>query len=325
MEFLAGNIENEKDQILLNIWSDISTKLSSDDSIVGYKTPSFGKTLEETPGIIIRSKKFGIILIDFVNLNITEFDEENEYWKTSNEEYIFSNDISLDLYHKELLNKLKDSKVLFNIRKDEFTFELNIKKLIVFSQNSSQEINNLNDNANFKLSNDFVCNDNWQDYFQRLFNASSLNISQAIIDIIDSIFDGSNIYGKKHKKKEDFELNNMNDFIKKSLNQTFKLDSIQRQIALQIPNGPQRIRGLAGTGKTIILCMKSALAHKFYPNLKILFVFNTQSMYNQVEELISKYYFNETGQMPDFKKLIILHAWGGMKYSPFDRPVVTQI
>ena len=103
----------------------------------------------------------------------------------------------------------------------------------------------------------------------------------------------------------------MNDFIKKSLHQTFKLDSTQRQVALQIPNGPQRIRGLAGTGKTIILCMKAALAHKFYPKLQILFVFNTQSMYNQVEDLISKYYFNETGKMPDFSRLNILHAWGG--------------
>src|SRR5690606_5338783 len=103
----------------------------------------------------------------------------------------------------------------------------------------------------------------------------------------------------------------MNDFIKKSLDLTFKLDSTQRQIALQIPNGPQRIRGLAGTGKTIILCMKAALAHKFFPNYNILFVFNTQSMYNQVEDLITKYYFNETGRMPDFSKLNILHAWGG--------------
>ncbi len=310
MEFIAGNIANEKDQILNNIWNDISSKLIDQDLIVGYKTPSFGKELEETPSIIVRSKEYGILLIDFVNYNITEFDEENEYWKTSDDEFILSKDILIDLYDKELVNKLKDNRTLYNLRADKFNFNLTIKKLLVFSQNSESEINELNEKAEIKLTNPFVCHDNWNEYFNLLFQKEE-SIEVKFIDIIDSIFDGSSIYAKKNNRKIENELKTMNDFIKKSLNLTFKLDSTQRQVALQIPNGPQRIRGLAGTGKTIILCMKAALAHKFYPNMNILFVFNTQSMYNQVEDLISKYYFNETGKMPDFNKLNILHAWGG--------------
>lgn len=310
MEFIAGNIANEKDQILNSIWNDISLKLNDEDLIIGYKTPSFGKELEETPSIIVRSKEYGILLIDFVNTNIVEFDEENEYWKTADNEFILSKDISIDLYDKELVNKLKDNRTLYNLRTDKFNFKLIIKKLIVFSQNSKSEIDQLNQKAEVKLSNPYICNDNWGDYFNLLFQKEDV-IETKFIDIIDSIFDGSSIYAKKNNRKIENELKTMNDFIKKSLNLTFKLDSTQRQVALQIPNGPQRIRGLAGTGKTIILCMKAALAHKFYPNMNILFVFNTQSMYNQVEDLISKYYFNETGKMPDFSKLNILHAWGG--------------
>lgn len=310
MEFIAGNIANEKDHILNNIWNDISNKLNGENLIVGYKTPSFGKDLEDTPSIIIRSKNYGILLISFMNANIIEFDEENEYWKTSDNEYVFSKDMSIDLFEKEMVNKLKDDRILFNLRKDEFNFNLNIKKLLVFSQNSKAEIDSLNQKADIKLSNAYVCNDNWEDYYSMLISDIE-PIETRFIDIIDSIFDGSNIYGKKNVKKIDNELKTMNDYIKKSLDLTFKLDSTQRQVALQIPNGPQRIRGLAGTGKTIILCMKAALAHKFYPDMNILFVFNTQSMYNHVEELISKYYFNETGKMPDFSKLNILHAWGG--------------
>src|ERR1700744_6128658 len=103
MEFIAGNIENEKDQILINIWNDITSKLDGDDLIMGYKTPSLGKELEDTPGIIIRSKDYGILLIDFINENIVEFDEENEYWKNAEEEFFFSKDISIDLFEKELI------------------------------------------------------------------------------------------------------------------------------------------------------------------------------------------------------------------------------
>lgn len=310
MEFIAGNIENEKDQILLDIWNDISTNFEDLDLIIGYKTPSFGKELDETPSIVIRSKEYGIILLDFVNHNIVEFDEENEYWKTINNDYIASKDIIIDLYEKELLNKLKNDKVLYNIRKDSFNFNLKINKLIVFSQNTQEEISKINSSHEMPLVNNFLCNNNWDKYKDLLFT-KKVEIESKYIDVIDSIFDGSDIFSKKNKKKFEPELKNMNDLIKKSLDLTFKLDSTQRQIALQIPNGPQRIRGLAGTGKTIILCMKAALAHKFFPEFDLLFVFNTQSMYNQVEELISKYYFNETGKMPDFSKLHILHAWGG--------------
>ncbi|MBT0812976.1 DEAD/DEAH box helicase [Litoribacter ruber] len=310
MEFIAGNIENERDEILLNIWGDISSKLSEYDLIIGYKTPSLGRELDETPSIIIRSKEYGIILLDFVNYYIKEFDEDNEYWRFSDDEFIFSKDLSIDLFEKELINKLKDDRLLYNLRKGEFNFDLQIKKLLIFSQNSMLEINKLNDEADIKLSNDYIGNDNWEKYFDNVFTRKTLIESQ-YIDKIDSILDGSNIYEKKHRKKIETELKTMNDYIKKSLSNTFKLDSTQRQIALQIPNGPQRIRGLAGTGKTIILCMKAALAHKFHPQLQILFVFNTQSMYAQVEELITRYYFNETGKMPDFNKLNILHAWGG--------------
>lgn len=95
--------------------------------------------------------------------------------------------------------------------------------------------------------------------------------------------------------------------------QTFKLDSTQRSVALQVPNGPQRIRGLAGTGKTIILSMKAALTHISNEDFKILFVFNTQSMYNQIKSNIEKYTIEEASKAPDWDRLLVLHAWGGRK------------
>jgi superfamily I DNA and RNA helicase len=57
------------------------------------------------------------------------------------------------------------------------------------------------------------------------------------------------------------------------------LDDQQMKVALQIPPGPQRIRGLAGTGKTILLAMKAVNIHKNFPDKRILFTFHTQSLY----------------------------------------------
>jgi superfamily I DNA and RNA helicase len=68
---------------------------------------------------------------------------------------------------------------------------------------------------------------------------------------IMSELDSTNILIKSLNKPKVKALETMNDYIHKSLEYTFKLDETQRQIAKQIPSGPQRIRGLAGTGKLL--------------------------------------------------------------------------
>ena len=89
------------------------------------------------------------------------------------------------------------------------------------------------------------------------------------------------------------------------------LDFEQEKVAIPIAPGPQRIRGLAGTGKTVLLAMKAANIHKHYPDKKILFTFNTQSLYGQAKNLISKFYRYHTDVDPDWDKINIRHGWGG--------------
>ena len=89
------------------------------------------------------------------------------------------------------------------------------------------------------------------------------------------------------------------------------LDIEQHKAATQIPPGPQRIRGLAGTGKTVLLAMKAANIHRQLPDKRILFTFNTQSLYNQTRTLISKFYRHFSDEDPDWNVLHVRHAWGG--------------
>ena len=53
------------------------------------------------------------------------------------------------------------------------------------------------------------------------------------------------------------------------------------------------------------------MTHFQYSDFKILYLFNTQSLYNQVEKLIEDYYVPEAGAIPNWQNLEILHAWGG--------------
>lgn len=88
-------------------------------------------------------------------------------------------------------------------------------------------------------------------------------------------------------------------------------DHKQRASAIGIIRGPQRIRGLAGSGKTVVLAMKAAHIHLQEPESKILFTFFTKSLYDHVKNLITQFYRHYSKKDPDWNNLHIRHAWGG--------------
>lgn len=89
------------------------------------------------------------------------------------------------------------------------------------------------------------------------------------------------------------------------------LDQWQKRAAIESPDAPQRIRGLAGSGKTIVLALKAAYLHTKQPDWKIAVTFQSRSLYQQFEELIRKFTFETTNDDPNWDNLRILHAWGG--------------
>ena len=88
------------------------------------------------------------------------------------------------------------------------------------------------------------------------------------------------------------------------------LDSIQGQAVIETVEGVQRIRGLAGSGKTIILALKAAYLHAQHPEWKIAVTFNTRSLKGQLRRLINTFYIEQTSEEPDWNNLQILQAWG---------------
>ena len=105
----------------------------------------------------------------------------------------------------------------------------------------------------------------------------------------------------------------MGEAIRQLDNAIMLLDGEQQKAALNIPPGPQCIRGLAGTGKTVLLAMKAASIHSHFPDKKVLVTFNTQSLYNQVRSLITRFYRVHHHQDPNWDLLQIRHAWGGSR------------
>jgi superfamily I DNA and RNA helicase len=88
-------------------------------------------------------------------------------------------------------------------------------------------------------------------------------------------------------------------------------DQKQRRVALVEVGGPARIRGLAGSGKTVILAMKAAYLHLNRPSEKILVTFFTKSLRATIKNLITKFYRHYSDADPDWSQIHIRHGWGG--------------
>lgn len=173
----------------------------------------------------------------------------------------------------------------------------------------------------------------WEDEFAELFNDKDIIFSDELENYFINL-------RKKYLKASDIPDNIWNKFIRiltgtdnliKSTRkpekentkaevlrrveiklQLLDYDAEQIKISQQIPPGPQRIRGLAGTGKTIILAMKVAHMHFNHPDWTIVYSFNTQSLYEYIIDLIKRFYqYLSGGKDPNWSRLMILHGWGG--------------
>lgn len=88
------------------------------------------------------------------------------------------------------------------------------------------------------------------------------------------------------------------------------LDNAQGAAVVETYDGVQRIRGLAGSGKTIVLALKVAYLHAANPEWDIAVTFNTRSLKRQFEHLITTFVMEQTNEEPDWEKISIINAWG---------------
>lgn len=91
------------------------------------------------------------------------------------------------------------------------------------------------------------------------------------------------------------------------------LDTLQSQTVMETVEGVQRIRGLAGSGKTIVLALKAANLHAHHPDWRIAVTFNSRSLKDHFRRLINNFFIEQTGEEPDWDKLRIVNAWGSWR------------
>lgn len=164
-----------------------------------------------------------------------------------------------------------------------------------------------------------VCN---ADSLDEWFNSIEWEDNAAYASLLAVIQSISTI--RKSKKRRALKLPDSRGAKLKSLEDSIaNLDNRQGQAVIETVAGVQRIRGLAGSGKTIVLALKAAYLHAQHPDWKIAVTFHTRSLKDQFKQLINTFSIEQTSEEPDWSNLHIIHAWGapggdsrnGMYYS----------
>lgn len=163
---------------------------------------------------------------------------------------------------------------------------------------------------NNDLFDDFTANtENLEDILEnKVANWKTFNedILRKIISVIQSVIQIKVRTDRSYIKEEDSK-----GAIVKRLEETIaNLDNQQETAIIEYHNGLQRIRGLAGSGKTIVLALKAAYLHAINPEWNIIVTFNTRSLKNQFKELIELFCIQKIGRKPDEEKIRIIQAWG---------------
>ncbi|ALU28221.1 DEAD/DEAH box helicase [Myroides odoratimimus] len=280
MELIADHNKLKNDPLAKVLIEKIST-LSTDTSTLYYNFPFYrGETKEELiqAHVLLVSQKYGVIFFRCIT-NQTLYNEVEKKKMDDLDGHIFSRINKVD----ELRLKRRDLKI--NVTPKVFI------------------------NGDLGDSNDDFINLNGIEEVILANQKETLTDEEFLL--LSSAIEGS-VHLRNKKEREITKELSKGDILNIIQNQHSAFDIEQKKAALNIIDSPQRIRGLAGSGKTIILAMKAALYHLQNPNAEILYTYFTKALYGQIRYLIEKYYrdFSDNRE-PDFTKINILHGWGG--------------
>lgn len=132
------------------------------------------------------------------------------------------------------------------------------------------------------------------------------DVFQALVSVIQAI----STLRRGRKKRALHNQTSRGTKIKALEDSIANLDSQQSAAVVETYEGVQRIRGLAGCGKTIVLALKVAYLHARHRDWLIAVTFNTRSLKKQFENLITTFVLEQANEEPDWDKIRILNAWG---------------
>lgn len=284
----------EKDNAAKSVQIEIEPLVNSVEGLWLYREPELRTEGNELPTFTLLSKKYGLIFVkvfEYQDCQLTKI--EPKYWEINGKKER-SKFLNFQNYVHKVKSRIEDPL-------NEFEDEIIIDTFYVFPYILNDSVFN---NIKLKSNEKVICGNNCLSF-------NKFDLSKNDYELLTSIVQNANIINKTTNSYVDEPAQNMQEAIVLNEQKISQFDLEQMKASLTITDKSERIRGLAGSGKTVLLAMKAAKLHKRYPDKRIAFVFYTKSLYNQAISLIRKYYNLIADDEPNWDNLKVLHSWGG--------------
>jgi superfamily I DNA and RNA helicase len=303
LEINANNVllnEHPSAKSLISILEKNDEKLGISDAILYYDL-QFAIDFDGTPqrfDIIISSKKYGIII--FYCMDISK--------RTLKAEHITELVTEYQQNYSALFSKLLKNS---NLRKGPTELKINAHPLFYFFSQDDLKKDDFNSFINEWEDLKVVLNlKDITTYFKSIKQTEPF--TDLIYNEIRAMLEGSKgILHTSSRPKKNLDAKSKGRILDRIQSEITLFDADQKRAALQIIDGPQRIRGLAGSGKTIVLTMKVAQIHASSPDARILYTYWTKQLHGYIKRLITRFYRQLSDKDPNWDKIDIIHAWGG--------------
>lgn len=292
------------------VW-DAVRRSFSDRKCLGYSHYPLYETIGESrdePDIMVADPQLGIVVIEVRPFEIEDVKDVNREWDLGDRSVTSPAEVGKKKL-KRLIRHAEGDRLFGKVGGRSFVALPNIEESEWRDRGFDQEVGD----ASILFSGDL----GKKTLRKRIENATPFqpqeNLSEEEWKHLQSALGGNQIY-------QDIDENRPRDtstragVVTELRERLHDLDLQQEHIGKEIPPGPQRIRGIAGSGKTVLLCQKAAHMHLKHPDWDIALVFFTRSLYDQIESLTERWikrFSSGERQTYDPNQLQILHAWGG--------------
>ena len=298
------------------IWKSLRDSFSSRDCLGYWRYPLFSKVGEgrKEPDILIVDRELGLIIIEIENIDIDQITAVNgDQWEFREDTAIFANPAIRT-------NRSLQTLLGYCDREDAIFRKITGRALVALPNITIEEwqqkgFDQLPNCPAIIFKNNLGKTDVCETIFQAQAMVTGEQLSDEQWKILCAVVSGTPILRKS--STANFSNNKTRAAIVSILGEwLYETDLQQEHIGKEIPPGVQRIRGIAGSGKTVLLCQKAANMYLKHPDWDIALVFFTRSLYTQIESLLDRWLRRFSNGDVTYNnrvksKLKVLHAWGG--------------
>ena len=313
------------------VWEAVKEVFSKRECIGYWHYPIFSKTGEtrKEPDILIADKEFGIVIIEVKSITIDQIVAVNGHqWEFKN--FYTNYGSPYQQAENQLYAILGYCDREENIRCQVTGRAIVALPMITEEQWQKKGFDQLPSCPPIIFKNQLGSATLLKRIQQATPVVSGKNLLHEQWELMLSVIGGTTVLRKPPRQTEEIATNGKtrSSIVNIMRERLYELDLQQVHIGSEIPPGAQRIRGIAGSGKTVLLCQKAAHMHLKHPDWDIALVFFTRALSNQIEQLVDQWmrHFScgDVGYKDNFQaksKLQILHAWGARNRQGFYRIV----